>query len=66
MRRGGQQVSRDAIEHVLTSEDGDIAPNTVEKVVSRLRAALASEQAGIQIKTIRGFGYQLEASPCWN
>jgi len=31
-----------------------------------LRAALASEHAGVQIKTIRGLGYELEVGPRHN
>ncbi|HWC46332.1 MAG TPA: winged helix-turn-helix domain-containing protein, partial [Casimicrobiaceae bacterium] len=38
--------------------DSDIAPNTVEVYVSRLRAKL--EPAGIVIRTVRGFGYLWE------
>ena len=60
MLRAAQLVPRHAIENVLESNGYDVTPNAVEKMVSRLRATLWEEQAGIQIKTIRGLGYMLE------
>ena len=63
MLRAEQLVPRNTIENVVMGEDQDVSPNAVEKVVSRLRASLSEEQAGIQIKTVRGIGYMLQKCP---
>jgi DNA-binding response OmpR family regulator len=56
----GQLVPKNLIENVVMSDNQPLTPNAVEKVVSRLRATLLKEEAGIEIKTIRGVGYVLE------
>jgi len=58
--KAGQLVPRDLIENVVMNNHQRLTPNAVEKVVSRLRATLSEEEAGIEIKTIRGLGYVLE------
>jgi two-component system response regulator TctD len=63
MLRAEQLVPRNTIENAVMGEGQDVTPNAVEKVVSRLRASLSEEQAGIQIKTVRGLGYTLQKCP---
>lgn len=52
-------VSKDQIVSAVCSWDEDLSPNAVEVYVSRLRTKL--EPSGITIRTVRGFGYMLEA-----
>jgi two-component system OmpR family response regulator len=52
-------TSKEAIIQALASWSEDLTPNAIEVYVSRLRAKL--EPAGIRIRTVRGFGYMLEA-----
>lgn len=52
-------VSKDQIVTAVCTWEDDMSPNAVEVYVSRLRAKL--ESAGIVIRTVRGFGYMLEA-----
>jgi two-component system OmpR family response regulator len=54
----GVALSKDRIVQSLSSWDERLSPNAVEVYVSRLRAKL--EQAGLRIRTVRGFGYLLE------
>lgn len=56
--RAGQVVSKDRLMQALWSWDKDVSPNALEVHMSRLRAKLAD--AGIEIRTIRGFGYLIE------
>jgi two-component system OmpR family response regulator len=58
LARPGHALSKVAIAQTIADADAAVAPNTVEVYVSRLRAKL--EPAGIQIRTVRGFGYLLE------
>jgi two-component system OmpR family response regulator len=58
--KAGQLVPRDLVENVVMNNDQRLTANAVEKVVSRLRAVLSKEEAGVEIKTIRGLGYVLE------
>ncbi|UGQ48916.1 response regulator transcription factor [Massilia endophytica] len=53
-------VSKQQIIDAILPWGGDVTPNAVEVYVSRLRQKTAD--AGIQIRTIRGFGYMLEAA----
>ena len=62
MRRSGHLVSREVIENTLLSMDHEVTPNAIDKVMSRLRAALARAPVGIAIRTINGLGYMLEES----
>lgn len=58
--RAGQVVSKDRLMQALWSWDKEVSPNALEVHMSRLRAKLAD--AGLEIRTIRGFGYLLEAA----
>ncbi len=51
-------VSKEAIIQSVAGWDEELSPNAIEVYVSRLRAKLAP--AGVQIRTVRGFGYMLE------
>jgi len=53
-------AAKDKLLAALTGWDKEITPNAIEVYVSRLRAKL--EPAGIQLRSIRGFGYRLEQS----
>ena len=52
-------TSKEAIIQAMASWSEDLTPNAIEVYVSRLRTKL--EPAGIHIRTVRGFGYMLEA-----
>jgi len=51
-------VSKEAIIQAVASWGEELTPNAIEVYVSRLRAKL--DPAGVQIRTVRGFGYMLE------
>ena len=51
--------SKDKLLQALTGWDKEITPNAVEVYISRLRGKL--EPHGVALKSIRGFGYRLEA-----
>ena len=53
-------VGREAIAELLPRSARQNAGNTVEKLVSRLRKALADCDSGVRIVTARGVGYRLE------
>ena len=59
LMRQGQVLSKDKILQAVCSWDETISPNAIEVYMSRLRNKL--EPAGVSIRTIRGFGYLLEA-----
>jgi DNA-binding response OmpR family regulator len=61
MRRAGHLVPREVIEEHLSGLDQETSPNAVEQHVSRLRKVLSNVPAAIQIRTVRGLGYVLEA-----
>ncbi len=52
-------VSKEQIVTAVCTWEDDMSPNAVEVYVSRLRSKL--EPAGIRIRTVRGFGYMLDA-----
>ena len=54
-------VSKDRLVQGLAGWDKDVTPNAVEVHVSRLRAKLGV--GGIEIRTVRGIGYRLDAAP---
>jgi DNA-binding response OmpR family regulator len=60
MRQLGRVVSKQQIIEAILPWGDDLTTNAVEVYVSRLRIKLGD--AGIEIRTIRGFGYMLEAS----
>jgi two-component system OmpR family response regulator len=59
MLQAGRVVSKDAIAGRLAAEGDELADNAIEVYVHRLRKRLAS--VGINIRTLRGLGYVLEA-----
>src|SRR6266567_268700 len=58
LSRPGHVLSKEQIAQHLFAHDDQVAPNTIEVYVSRLRAKI--EPAGVKIRTIRGFGYLWE------
>lgn len=61
VRRAGRTVARSALEEAVYGYDDEIASNTLDSHISRLRQKLAS--AGVEIHGIRGLGYLLKAAP---
>lgn len=57
MRRAGRTVSRPALEEAVYGFDDEIASNSLDAHISRLRRKLAP--AGIEIHAMRGLGYLL-------
>lgn len=53
----GELLHKDRLLNLLGGWDGDMSPNAVEVVISRLRAKL---EPGVRIRTVRGYGYLLE------
>ncbi|OAM76096.1 response regulator transcription factor [Devosia elaeis] len=60
VRRSGRTVSRTALEEAVYGYDDEIASNSLEAHISRLRRKL--DGAGIEIHAIRGLGYLLRAT----
>ena len=58
--RAGRVVSRQALEESVYGYDDEIASNTLESHISRLRRKL--EPAGLEIHVLRGIGYLLRPS----
>jgi DNA-binding response OmpR family regulator len=58
LQHGGRVVSKQQIIEAILPWGDDLTPNAVEVYVSRLRLKIAD--AGVAIRTIRGFGYMLE------
>lgn len=56
--RTGQVVSKDQLQLALGSDQQSLSDNAIEVYISRLRVKLAS--AGVNIRTLRGFGYMIE------
>lgn len=61
VRRAGRTVARLALEEAVYGYDDEIASNTLDSHISRLRQKLSS--AGVEIHAIRGIGYLLRAAP---
>jgi DNA-binding response OmpR family regulator len=59
LQHTGRVVSKQQIIDAILPYGDDLTLNAVEVYVSRLRLKL--QDAGIAIRTIRGFGYLLEA-----
>ena len=57
VRRIGQVVSKERVQHALAGPDHDLTPNAIEVHVSRLRAKLGDAAV---IRSLRGLGYRLE------
>ena len=60
VRRSGRTVSRTALEEAVYGYDDEIASNSLEAHISRLRRKL--DGAGVEIHAIRGLGYLLRAA----
>ncbi len=58
MNRAGKLVTKQQMVSGLSAVDADFTENAVEVYVYRLRKRL--EGSGVQIQTVRGFGYLLE------
>jgi DNA-binding response OmpR family regulator len=59
VRRSGRTVSRSALEEAVYGYDDEIASNSLDSHISRLRHKLVG--AGVEIHGIRGLGYLLKA-----
>ncbi len=59
VRRAGRVVSRAALEEALWGFDEEIESNVLETHISRLRRRLATCDAGVEIRALRGLGYML-------
>lgn len=59
MHKAGRVVSKDSIVARLSSWEADFSENSVEVYVHRLRKRFAD--LGVVIRTVRGFGYVMEA-----
>jgi DNA-binding response OmpR family regulator len=58
LQHGGRVVSKQQIIEAILPWGDDLTLNAVEVYISRLRLKIAD--AGVAIRTIRGFGYMLE------
>ena len=61
MSRAGRVVSKEQLNERLSGGAEDLAENAIEVYISRLRRKIAG--AGTSVRTVRGFGYLLEATP---
>jgi DNA-binding response OmpR family regulator len=59
MQRAGRVVPKDQIVARLSSWEVDFSENSVEVYVHRLRKRFGA--LGVVIRTVRGFGYVMEA-----
>ncbi len=60
VRRAGRTVSRTALEEAVYGYDDEIASNSLDAHISRLRRKLSG--SGVEIHAIRGLGYLLRAA----
>jgi DNA-binding response OmpR family regulator len=60
LQKAGRVVSKDSIVARLSSWEADFSGNSVEVYVHRLRKRFG--ELGVVIKTVRGFGYVMEAA----
>jgi len=60
MRRADQVVPRRLFEDSVYGLSDEVAPNTIEALVSRLRRRLETIEAKVSIHTLRGIGYLLK------
>ena len=61
LQQSGRVVSKQQIIDAILPWGDDLTINAVEVYISRVRLKIAD--AGVSIRTIRGFGYMLEHSP---
>lgn len=62
LRRVGRVVQRETLLEEVYGFDDEVGSNTLDSHISRLRAKLQACQAQVQIHSVRGVGYFLEAS----
>ena len=60
--RAGRVVQRTHLESELYGLDVEVSANALDALVSRLRRRLEEEDAGVELRTVRGVGYMLQ--PC--
>lgn len=63
MRRAGQTVRRTSLEEAMYGADDEIASNSLDAIISRLRRKLADRGATFEIHPVRGVGYLLRELP---
>ncbi|MEQ1756127.1 MAG: response regulator transcription factor [Micropepsaceae bacterium] len=64
VRRAGRLVTKSMIDRAVTGVDSEeLSSNAIEQRMSRLRRILDTSNTNVQINTIRGSGYILEARP---
>lgn len=61
VRRAGRVVLRETLESAIYGFDDEIASNSLEAQISRLRRRFRDRQAGVTIHVMRGVGYLLTA-----
>lgn len=61
MRRSGRVVAKNLLEGNLYGLSQEIGSNAVEVYIHRLRKRLAEADASVQIHTLRGVGYLIDA-----
>jgi two-component system response regulator TctD len=62
LKRNGRTVSQDALESQVFGMSQNVSSNAIEVYVHRLRRMLADAGANLEIHTIRGVGYLMEAA----
>lgn len=63
MRRSGRSVTRGVLEEAVFGFDDEIASNTLDAHISRLRRRLSDAGARIDLHAIRGIGYLIRQAP---
>lgn len=61
MKRPGKVCTRQYLETQLYDQSEPVGPNALETTMSRLRLQLGRHDCGVEVRTIRGVGYLLEA-----
>lgn len=61
IRRAGRTVARETLEEAVFGYDDEIASNTLDAHISRLRKRLGEAEAGVEIHAVRGIGYFMKA-----
>lgn len=62
VQRAGRVVQRVYLESELYGFDVEVSANALDALVSRLRRRLEDEDAGVELRLVRGVGYLLQ--PC--
>ena len=63
VRRGGRLANRDSLIEAISGEEADMFDRSIDVTVSRLRKKVLAHGGGGLIRTIRGEGYMLAATP---